>query len=145
MIFSEELDTGKLKFTQIRDVRDRGSDQANNIQWVKDLDKKIDILIPWPKEVVFYGWSYEDIHFFEEMDKKTSYVDRYEWLAADISASKVRKTLIWLTETESNIIIREQRLLDAKLVNPIIVKSLIDIFEQEREPFKQKAIVHRAY
>jgi hypothetical protein len=51
--------------------------------------------------------------------------------------------LIGLTETEPNIIIRQQRLIDANLVNPIIVESLINIFEEEWETFKQKAIVAR--
>lgn len=143
MIFGKEFNQNKLRFAQVRDVRHLGNDQENNIQWVKNLDEKIDLLIPWPKDITFYGGSYEDIHFFEEMGKKTAYVDRYEWPAADISASKVRKMLIGLTETEPNIIIREQRLMDANLVNPIIVKSLINIFEEERETFKQKAVVPR--
>jgi hypothetical protein len=46
MIFDKEFNENKLKFTQVRDVRHLGNDQENNIQWVKNLDEKIDLLIP---------------------------------------------------------------------------------------------------
>ena len=100
-------------------------DYPTDAEWMDALDDLVILAGSDPKTVEFFGGCREEVEFFTEAKRKVKIYNRFDGTTIDVSATKVRDTLI------------ERRPLDG-MVNPAIQADITRIFEVKWEMFKRQ-------
>lgn len=124
--FEDRLDFIRKVFGEQLTVAGLPDFKGDNRSWFLSLDQLVRLAGHDPSDVVFVGGCAEDVQWFEENNRSTVIVNRFDGITQNISGTEIRDCLITGNSHKLN-----------KLINPEIVPLVLERFEKRWGEFKK--------